>query len=419
MTSHRPHVLLFTTQALNPYWGGSERFWYEIVTDRRFGESLSCTVLMQQSSTTSAIARQLNDAGIAVRWFRRWSPGLLQRGRRRLMRYFGRPVHTDRGWWRRLFTEIRADLAWFNLADLEGAVDVAGAASACQDIGIPYFLVVQGAPEHFFMHDDARTAVFAEVITGARRVYYVSERNRHALERAVGRRLANLTYTPNALSRAFLAAAAEVAERHVVRQDGTARFLSMARFEPLSKGQHILLEILADRAWQERDWSLLLQGGGGRLEGGVRRLVSYYGVGHERVRVDRSTADAVSVLAQSDLLIMPSLVEGTPFAMVEAMACGRPAVGTPVGGIPELILDGRTGWLAASTERQHVAEALERAWSNRALWEDFGLAARQHVTLEYNQDHSVPAFIERLTESVGASRADGDERPPHPGSVHP
>ncbi|MBL0337294.1 MAG: glycosyltransferase [Chitinophagaceae bacterium] len=76
---------------------------------------------------------------------------------------------------------------------------------------------------------------------------------------------------------------------------------------------------------------------------------------------------------------MPSIVEGTPFAMIESMACGKPAVGTPVGGIPELIIENETGWLARTTAVEDIDVALEVAWNERAKWFDFGANAQKLI----------------------------------------
>ncbi|MFX9608461.1 glycosyltransferase family 4 protein, partial [Acinetobacter baumannii] len=73
------------------------------------------------------------------------------------------------------------------------------------------------------------------------------------------------------------------------------------------------------------------------------------------------TENVLSMIAEQDLLLMPSLAEGMPFAMLESMACARPALGTPVGGIPELVWENRTGWLARTTDVGDVQEAIERA----------------------------------------------------------
>jgi len=84
------------------------------------------------------------------------------------------------------------------------------------------------------------------------------------------------------------------------------------------------------------------------------------GSGPERVALEREVtslgmdnhvkflgwqADLMSVLARWDVFALPSLEEGFGIAALEAMAAGLPIVATSVGGIPELIEDGRTGWL--------------------------------------------------------------------------
>jgi glycosyltransferase involved in cell wall biosynthesis len=135
-------------------------------------------------------------------------------------------------------------------------------------------------------------------------------------------------------------------------------------------------------------------------DGLVRRLVDYFGISPDRVTVQDSTPDVVPVICRSDLLIMPSLSEGTPFAMVEAMIGARPAVGTPAGGIPELIQEGQTGWLARSTEVPDVADALERAWAQRKSWRDVGQRAQAAVIQQYDQDTQWPRVIDALAEDI-------------------
>ena len=60
----------------------------------------------------------------------------------------------------------------------------------------------------------------------------------------------------------------------------------------------------------------------------------------------RLSQSAVAKLYRSaDLLVLPSQGEGAPLTVMEAMASGLPVLATPVGGIPELVRDGETGWL--------------------------------------------------------------------------
>jgi glycosyltransferase involved in cell wall biosynthesis len=93
---------------------------------------------------------------------------------------------------------------------------------------------------------------------------------------------------------------------------------------------------------------------------------------------------------------MPSLSEGSPFALAEGMACGRPAVGTPVGGIDELVREGETGWLAHSTEADDVASALDRCWHDRAEWPRFGRAARELAERAYDLEPAHRVLLANL-----------------------
>jgi glycosyltransferase involved in cell wall biosynthesis len=129
-------------------------------------------------------------------------------------------------------------------------------------------------------------------------------------------------------------------------------------------------------------------------------MIRFYGLGGEKIKILPPTKDVFGEIARNDLLLMPSLAEGTPFAMIEAMACGRPALGTPVGGIPELIIENRTGWLARTTAAADVAESLERAWRERERWREFGRNAQNHVEENYTQEKSHAELSDALAADI-------------------
>ena len=124
--------------------------------------------------------------------------------------------------------------------------------------------------------------------------------------------------------------------------------------------------------------------------------MDYFGIPRHRVELCGQRDDVIPVIAESDLLVMPSLTEGMPYVMAEAMACGRPAVGTPVGGIPEVVSEGETGWLAESTQAEHLAAALERAWAARADWPACGVTGRERVGAGFDLDVTLPPLIDAL-----------------------
>jgi glycosyltransferase involved in cell wall biosynthesis len=102
--------------------------------------------------------------------------------------------------------------------------------------------------------------------------------------------------------------------------------------------------------------------------------------------------DVPAVLAASDVLLHPTTRDAFPSALLEAMAAGRPAVATAVGGIPEIVVDGETGLLVApGAGAGDVAAALGRVAGDRALRERMGAAGRRR-------------FEERFTAEAWARR---------------
>lgn len=71
-----------------------------------------------------------------------------------------------------------------------------------------------------------------------------------------------------------------------------------------------------------------------------------------------------SLFRQMDLLLFPSLAENMPLTVLEAMACGTVVVALPVGGIPEIVLDRETGYLASSTSKDSLSDKLKEALSD-------------------------------------------------------
>ena len=391
----RPRILFFSTLSAPPYWGGSEKYWYDAVLDPRFRGALDCRVMLRESEATRRVADRLRAAGVEVGWCRP-ADGILGRIGKRIGRMRRRAERKGYETWYHEIGRLRPDLVWFNLSHIGAVADLGYATALCGREGLPYWLILQHAHDHYFPADEAKRARFERVVAGAARVVCVSRHNRRVLELAAGRRPAQ---RPDGHQRRDPrlrgTRAADAADASPVRADGTARLLCLARLKFENKGQHRLLEALSGRPWAGRDWRLRLVGGGPHAAQ-VARLVDYYGIARGRVEVCGHRDDVIAEVADSDLLVMPSLSEAGPYVMVEAMACGRPAVGTPVGRIPELVAEGRTGWLAESTEAPHLAAALERAWSDRRVWPRYGAEARARVAAGFDLDGTLPPLVDAL-----------------------
>jgi glycosyltransferase involved in cell wall biosynthesis len=96
-----------------------------------------------------------------------------------------------------------------------------------------------------------------------------------------------------------------------------------------------------------------------------------------------------SIMAQTDIFVMSSILEGQPLAVVEAMAYGCPIVTTTVGGIPELIQDGVNGLLCMPRDPGCLAQKIRALIEDAALRTRLGRAARQ----SYEQGPFQPAAV--------------------------
>jgi glycosyltransferase involved in cell wall biosynthesis len=86
--------------------------------------------------------------------------------------------------------------------------------------------------------------------------------------------------------------------------------------------------------------------------------------------------DPLPVLQRSEVFVLPTLEDGSPFAAAEAMACGVPVVTTRDNGSAEWIREGQTGWIVPARDAAALAAALQAAIARRPRLADMGAAAR-------------------------------------------
>jgi len=108
---------------------------------------------------------------------------------------------------------------------------------------------------------------------------------------------------------------------------------------------------------------------------GVRDRISFAG--------SVPNSDMPSYYAASDIVVVPSLIEATSIAALEAMSTAKPVVATRVGGLPELIRDGVSGVLVEPADETELADAITRLATDPALRRSIGKAARERVLREF------------------------------------
>ena len=100
-------------------------------------------------------------------------------------------------------------------------------------------------------------------------------------------------------------------------------------------------------------------------------------------------SDVPEILAACDVFVLPSLWEGLPNVVLEAMALGLAVVATRVGGVPEIVIDGETGLLVPPGEPETLAEALVRLLRDPDLRSRMGRAGRRRVEQRFSASQMV------------------------------
>jgi colanic acid/amylovoran biosynthesis glycosyltransferase len=170
-----------------------------------------------------------------------------------------------------------------------------------------------------------------------------------------------------------------------------ARLVCVGRLTP-AKGQVLLVRALAQLRAAGLDCQLTLVGAGpdrSRIE----REIAALGLQQQVMLTGALTQQQVrACLAAADIFVLPSLAEGIPVVLMEAMSCGLPCVTTPVNGIPELVQDGHTGLLAMPGDVASLALRLRRLVEQPALRRALALAAREKVRQDFDLQRNVAAL---------------------------
>jgi len=149
--------------------------------------------------------------------------------------------------------------------------------------------------------------------------------------------------------------------------------------------------ILSDR----QDFRVLI-GGDGDLKDSIEASLQEQGVS---ARVDLpgwiSHDDLPGYLNQLRLLVLPSYTEGLPNIMLEAMACGTPVLATPVGAIPDVIIDGKTGFIMENNSPECITANVIRAL-NSPNQEKIAEAGRRFVGEYFTFERVVERWKELL-----------------------
>ena len=168
----------------------------------------------------------------------------------------------------------------------------------------------------------------------------------------------------------------------------TVQLLCVGRLAP-AKGQTLLVQACARLRDEGFDFALTLVGDGPDRPR-LAQLIAQLGL--ER-HIDMTGAlNQVAVRGyfdRADIFVLPSLAEGIPVVLMEAMSCGVPCVSTPVNGIPELIEHERSGLLAMPGDVESLTLQLRRLIQEPALRHALAAAAQTKVLADFDLERNV------------------------------
>jgi glycosyltransferase involved in cell wall biosynthesis len=114
--------------------------------------------------------------------------------------------------------------------------------------------------------------------------------------------------------------------------------------------------------------------------------------------VSASESDLASAYTECDLFVLPSLYESFGMASVEAMSAGKPVVSTGVGGVPEIVLDGRNGTIVPPEDPGALADAIVNLLAHHSLRERMGYQSAEDVGRRFNWDLVTRAYRQAYSE---------------------
>jgi glycosyltransferase involved in cell wall biosynthesis len=145
----------------------------------------------------------------------------------------------------------------------------------------------------------------------------------------------------------------------------------------------------------------------------------FAGEGHLRERLEQlavslGAMDAITfvgkledvrpLLAQAAQVALPSLFEGMPISILEAMAAGRAVVATDVDGTSELVIDGLTGFLVPPRNPEKLAEKIVVLLKNRELRDTFGRNAQRRARDKFSLEHMTASYLKLYQQCMSESK---------------
>ncbi len=173
------------------------------------------------------------------------------------------------------------------------------------------------------------------------------------------------------------------------RATGNLKVLSVGRLVP-DKDQETLIRAFS-AVLQDLPAAELWLVGDGPRKNYLEKLLQQLLPGG-RATIFPAQADLRPFFQKASLFALSSVTEALPNVVLEAMASGLPVVATKVGGLPEVVVSGRTGWLVPPGEPATLAQAVIQLLADAELRRTFGQAGRERVERDFSLKQMVSSY---------------------------
>ena len=335
------------------------------------------TAIVPEDPTIDPLARAAEAAGIVVERLTLAQDMFSRSGARRL----GRMV--------RLLRALRPDILHLHLVGFNGGRWVLLAALLAR---VPSVVcTIHIAPRD---RQSWRVRLDRSVLSRAIDGYVaVSRASRERLVRYLGLSPRKVVVIPNAVELRRFAAPAAPRRRAVLLECGIpadAPVIGVLARLSEQKGLTYLVSAMPAILAAHPETHLLLVGDG-PLQEDLAAQARSLGVDH-RTHFVGYRANTVDFLRAMDLFVLPSLYEGMPLSVLEAMGAGLPVVATAVDGTPEAVLDGETGCLVPPADSAALASAVNRLLGDRSRAATMGRNGRACAEAQFSE----VALLDRL-----------------------
>lgn len=164
-------------------------------------------------------------------------------------------------------------------------------------------------------------------------------------------------------------------------------FIHVARFDK-AKNQSLLINAFNKLDKEGIDFRLFIIGSGFDSDAGL----TLRGKACDKIHFFGLKSNVSDYLLNSDYFILTSIFEGLPISLIEAMSAGCTPVCTPVGGIPDVIEDGKTGYLSKSLEIDDVIATIKRALQKPLDKSQIRNAFKQRFSIEKCADEYISIY---------------------------